>query len=122
MPYNIRFSNLGDMLRVDVSGKRNAEDAVDLWTRVGAECERLGHLRVLAILDLTGGLPTARTYDIASRYTEYGLTPMHRIAIVTTDADSVQTLQFAKMVAGNRGLRLALFSREETALAWLRDG
>ncbi|MCZ6521534.1 MAG: hypothetical protein O6848_08585 [Bacteroidetes bacterium] len=53
MPYDIAFVEMPDMLRVEVSGERNMNDAIDLWKKVSEESKKLGKYRVLAILEVT---------------------------------------------------------------------
>lgn len=122
MPYDIRFSEIGNTLRVEVSGDRNAEDSVRLWKAVGERCTAGDHQNVLAVLHLRGGLPPGRAYEIAAAYAEYGLTPAHRIAAVSDDPESVDFLEFARLVAGNRGLKIKIFASENLARAWLDGG
>ncbi len=119
MPYDIAFVEMPDMLRVEVSGERNMNDSIDLWKKVSEESKKLGKYRVLAILEVTGSFSVGQVYYLAANYRDYGLTIRHQLAIVDKQVESLSNLEFASVVASNRGLSMRAFSDTGQAIKWL---
>jgi len=54
-------------------------------------------------------------YYLAANYRDYGLTIRHQVAVVEKQVGSLSNLEFASVVASNRGLSMRAFSFRDQA-------
>ena len=58
-------------------------------------------------------------YYLAANYRDYSLTIRHQLAIVDKQVESLSNMEFASVVASNRGLSMRAFSDTGQAIKWL---
>ena len=125
MPYNTTFKENVDHLRVEVIGKRvqgsEVDDSIDVWTQVAEICKAKNINHILAILRITGKMPTMASFDIGSLAEKFGWSRGFRLAVVTEDEYSRKANLFTETVAVNRGFDVKIFDNENDAKSWLVD-
>ena len=76
----------------------------------------------MAVLSLTGDLPTMAAYDVGSSLVKNDLMKKLKIAVVDLNEKSRRTNLFLETVAVNRGGigdRSGIFANEKNAIEWL---
>ena len=122
MGYNVRVSVHDRYLRIEASGSRDVEASRELFRRIAEESARHELYDILLVLKLEGRLSTFEIQDVVESYKEAGLDARHRIAAVDENEESAPDLRFAEDIATVRGLKGAVFDREQDAVHWLREG
>lgn len=123
MSYHIEFADRADHLRVEVSGHRTpgreVEDAVAVWSEVADRCRAASLPRILAVMKLSGRLPTMAAFDIAHAPDSFGWSREFQLALVDLNEESRKDNLFTETIAVNRGFRVKVFDNEDDARAWL---
>jgi hypothetical protein len=126
MSFNVSIEKKQDYIRVEVSGERIRgqvdSDAITLWSNVAEVCNKNGVFHVLAVLNLTGELPTMAAYNIGTTLVQNELMKKLKIAVVDMNEKSRGTNLFLETVAVNRGGssdRSRIFDNEKKAIEWL---
>jgi hypothetical protein len=123
MPYDFSIEEEEDHIRVSVSGDRirgrEVKDIIPVWSSVADICRERKINRVLAVFQLTGSLPTMRSYDIVTKAKEFGWSRHFHLAIVDHNVVSRQNNLFTETVAVNRGYQVSIFDNEQHAKEWL---
>jgi len=123
MPYSVVIEEMKDYLRAELSGERvpgkEADDAIAVFAHLADICREKGYEKVLAIVDLSGHLPTTASYKIASDPDRFGWEKRFKVAVV--DVNQVSRLEnyTTEAIAVNQGYDVKIFDNEETARAWL---
>jgi len=126
MSFNVSIEEKHDYIRVEVSGERIRgqveSDSIAVWSNVAEVCNKNGVFRVLAVLNLTGDLPTMAAYNVGSSLVNNDLMKKLKIAVVDPNEKSRGTNRFLETVAINRGGigdRSGIFDNEKNAIDWL---
>ena len=126
MSFNVSIEEKQDYIRVAVSGERIRgqveNDAIAVWSNVAEVCNKNGIFRVLAVLSLTGDLPTMAAYDVGTSLVKNDLMNKLKIAVADLNEKSRRTNLFLETVAVNRrGIsnRSRIFDNEKNAIEWL---
>jgi hypothetical protein len=104
-------------LEVRATGKYSLPDALEAFSRMAREAERLQRSRIL--LDMTGlagDLPTMDRYQ-SGVHAANVLRGVRRMAVVGSRA--LRYTGFFEDTASNRGLEVRIFFERDEALAWL---
>lgn len=125
MPYDFSISVFGDYIRVEVSGDRikgrELKDIAVVWSAVANKCRETDIRRVLAVLQLSGNVPTIQSYDIVMNAASFGWSKYFHLAIVDLNEVSRDQNLFTETVAVNRGYTIKIFDNEQDAGEWLLD-
>jgi hypothetical protein len=123
MSYNVLMREEQGYLRVEVTGARvpghEAEDAIEVTTRVADACRGKNIDKVLVIIDLSGHLPTPASYKIASDPERFGWEKRFKLALVDLNQKSRLENYTTVAIAVNQGYDMKIFDNELTAQAWL---
>jgi hypothetical protein len=123
MAYKFTIEEKHGYLRVEVFGERlrgkALEDIKLVWSRVTEAMRTKNITKLLAILHLTGDVPTIGVYNLVLSADDFGWTRYLRVAIVAADNESLQGNLFAETVAVNRGYQMKTFDNEPEACDWL---
>lgn len=123
MTYNAKFETLDDFVQVTVSGSRiqgqEVADAIGVWSQVADYCREAKIVKILAILQLEGRLPTMDAYEIVARAEEFGWSHSLRLALVDTNTESLEDNLFTETVAVNRAYPIKVFDDIAAAKTWL---
>ena len=126
MSFNVSIEEKHDYIRVEVSGERIRgqveSDSIAVWSNVAEVCNKNGVFRVLAVLNLTGDLPTMAAYNVGSSLVNNDLMKKLKIAVVDLNEKSRRINLFLETVAVNRGGigdRSGIFANEKNAIEWL---
>jgi len=123
MPYETKIQELGDHLRVEVSGARSPghelEDAVETGLKISEVLSRTEITKVLAIFKMTGRLPPTAAYEIFSNPQDFGWHRDVTLALVDLNEESQEDSFFSETVAVNRAYQMSVFDNEPEAREWL---
>jgi hypothetical protein len=123
MPYEAQVEVLDDHIRVEVAGERVpgsvALDASLVMEKTIEVINRTGISNCLVILNLAGSLSAMDSFDMVSISEDVGWKRDFRVALVNTQAESLEDAQFTEIVASNRAYPLRVFDNEEDAKHWL---
>ena len=123
MTDNVIIQEEENYILVKVSGDRipgqETEIMTNVWIRVMKMCHEKSIHKILAILNLTGRLPTMKVYYGAKNPDAVGWSRKFQLAVVDLNEQSRQDNVFAATVASNRGFPVKIFDNEEDARNWL---
>jgi len=123
MPYEANIQAHEDHLRVEVSGDREAGDAVADAGLVGQQiveaCRNSKIDRILLVLKLSGHASAIDIFEIVTGSEKYGWNHDIKAAFVDLNAESIDDVKFAETVAFNRAYRVRVFDNESAARQWL---
>lgn len=123
MSYNVVIEEKEGFLRVEVSGDRvpgqEAENGIEVWAHLADICRDKGYEKVLAVINLSGHLPTTASYKIASEPDRFGWEKRFKVAVVDLNQESRLENYTTAAIAVNQGYDVKIFDNEDTARAWL---
>jgi len=123
MPYKADIQAKQDHVRVEVSGDREAGDAVADADQVGRQileqCQAAGLNCVLLVARLTGHASAIDIFEIVTGSEKYGWNHDIKLAFVDLNAESIDDVRFMETVAFNRAYRVRVFDNEVDASQWL---
>lgn len=115
----IEIASLRDgILRVKLTGTRDASTLRSVWQHVGDQCRKHGAAGILWESHLTGRISAADMYEVAQTWQDYGVVGV-KIALVHLEQESFDDSVFGTMVAANRGMAVELFDNVDAAERWL---
>ncbi len=125
MPYDVSIEAQENFIKVEISGTRRpdsaVDDSVDLWGRVAAASRDHGVDRILAVFRVVGRLSPIDAYDIVARTDEFGWSHAFKMAVVDLNRETLEDNLFAETVAVNRAYQIMVFDNVEDAQEWLLD-
>lgn len=121
MPYTLEFKTDGDLLIVELSGKRLLEHSLAAWDEIVREGEARGAMRLLIISKVQGNHSTLDAYSIAEHAARSRFAQGRRFALVDPDLESFPISRFSELVARNRGVNAKVCNDLEEALAFLQE-
>lgn len=123
MAYQFTFEEHEGVVKVIVTGERISGEKIKLaeeaWEKVAQFCMHKGLSRILIISQVTGNLPPLDAYQISTNLENLGLRKNWKIAFVNQDLESLTDIQFAEIVAQNRGINARMFNQEAEAWTWI---
>lgn len=122
-PYELRFSDRGDYLRVEIAGPGDSlEVSLAYWREIAAECERRG-TRALLALDLFENepLPPSEVDQVIEAMRESYMRKV-RVAYCELNSAVVPQAEYGELVAREAGFTVRVFASEQEAELWLRYG
>ena len=125
MSYKVNFKENVEYLRVEISGtrtrSREVDDAIKVWSQVAEIGKAKNITHILAIIEITGFMPTMASFDIGNLAEKFGWRRSFKLAVVTSDEESRKANLFTETVAVNRGFDVKIFDNEQNAKIWLLD-
>lgn len=123
LPYDVTIIDKDRYVRVEVAGVRTpgqeAEDGIAVWRQVAEHCRERRMSRILAVVDLSGRLPTLAAYKMGQSPESFGWRRNFKLAVVGANEPSHRDNLFTETVAVNRGYTVRIFDDEQPARDWL---
>ena len=122
--YRLTFKHQPPLLLAWVSGGEDTrlEVTFDYWMRIAAEVGATGATQLLVVDEMQGEV---MTHEELERFFEViagrGLEQV-RLAYVEGRADQVPRIEYAELMARERGYDIRMFGNETDAVVWLRHG
>ena len=117
--YDSKFSMQGDILRVEVGGRYDAQACRAFSNAVRQKLKDVGANHVLIVSKLKGRVSAADRFNSGSSLHKLEWPRGARIAIVLDDSDDLEGAQFGALVAQNRGYSVEAFAEHNKAVNWL---
>ncbi|HET6906860.1 MAG TPA: hypothetical protein VFH52_07920 [Rhodanobacteraceae bacterium] len=121
--YDLRFSDRGDYLRVEISGPGDSlEVSLAYWRDIAAECERRG-TRALLVLDLFENEPLAQAeVDQVIEAMRNSYMRQVRVAYCELNSAVLPQAERGELAAREVGFTVRVFASEQEGELWLRYG
>ena len=122
--YRLEFEYTAPLLRARVTGGTDTGLAIssEYWLLIGDEVRASGAQELLVLDAMQGEVMTpeelGRFFEIISGR---GLEQV-RLAYVEGRADQIPRIEYAELMARERGYRIRMFNNETDAVVWLRHG
>ncbi len=118
--YDLTFEFRPEYLYVRVEAETVSAESVTAYLHeITQKCAALGRDRLLIERDIPATLSETDTFFTGDEFAHMGIERM-RIAFVDHHAENTDHLEFAMLVANNRGGHLELFNNITAAEGWLR--
>jgi len=121
MNYEIELFERDGFVAAVLSGVRTPETLIKAAVRATSFCSerQVKHL-LIDLRDMTGGLDTLETYEVAGRELprQEAVRRVLRSAILDRP-ENIERIRFFETVALNRGLNVRVFADEGLAVEWL---
>ncbi|HET7557328.1 MAG TPA: hypothetical protein VFK08_04560 [Rhodanobacteraceae bacterium] len=121
--YDLRFSDRGDYLRVEVGGPGDSlEVSLAYWNDIAAECERRA-TRALLVLDLFENEPL-QPWEVDQVIEAMRDSYMRQVRVAYCELNSavVPQAEHGELTAREVGFTVRVFASEHEAELWLRYG
>lgn len=112
---------LGDVLRVDISGRETAGETREIAEKTFAEREKHGALALLLVVRSSRPIFKVEEYGLSGIFARLAAIGGLRLAVVAEDSALHSAHQYIELLARQRGVAYRAFRDEEQALAWLRE-
>ena len=122
--YRLEFEYTAPLLRARVTGGTDTSLAIssEYWLLIGDEVRASGAQELLVLDAMQGEVMThedlERFFNVISGR---GLEQV-RLAYVEGRADQIPRIEYAELLARERGYTVRIFNNETDALVWLRHG
>ena len=122
MSYHMSVEDLGQYLRVSVTGECSPENVANYLAEVHARCLERQCASVLVEENLQGpSLEIVDIFEIVTHASRNAWPAIQRVAYVDINPEHTkQSMQFAEIVATIRGVNAKVFSATADAEAWLK--
>ncbi len=105
---------------VEISGRGNYDEVLELWQNIAAACHKHNCFNVLGIQRIKVAVDTLIALDHHTVFTDVGIDHRYRIAWVDENPRTFETVQFIKNVLANRSIAYGrIFTDESKAKKWL---
>jgi len=121
--YDLRFSDRGDYLRVEISGVADSlETSLAYWPEIAAACEHRG-ARALLVIDCFENKPLkpAEMDQVIATMRESYMRSV-RVAYCELNSAALSEAEYGELSAREAGFIVRVFASEYEAELWLRYG
>lgn len=121
-PYDLIFETRPQYLYARVTSETiSPEMVVEYLHEVTEKCRKLAHTRLMIERDIPATLSETDIFFTGTEFAHMGIEAI-RIAFVDGRAENTDHLEFAMLVANNRGGHVELFHSVPDAESWLITG
>jgi hypothetical protein len=115
-----RIATERDYLRADLFNRETAEEAREFFDAVAASATRHHRTRILISVHSSSAIFTVERSGFLTRFTNIGVDPSHKIALVADDQDLNHSHEYFVLLGRQRGINVRQFCDEPSALEWFR--
>jgi hypothetical protein len=118
-PYSLTFEKRPQYLYVRVASETISQQMVaDYLQEITYRCRRTGHTRLMVDRQIPQTLSETETFFTGTQFANMGIDRV-KIAFVDERDENREHLEFAMLIANNRGGDMKLFSDADAAEKWL---
>lgn len=120
MSNKVVITPMDGYIYVEISGRGNYDEVLELWQNIASACHEHQCFNVLGVQRIKIAIDTLTALDHHTVFTDVGIDHRYRIAWVDENPRTYESIEFIKNVLSNRSIGYGkVFSNEEDAKNWL---